>query len=73
MTTIVGRGNIDNARLIALKHMLHLELRGMKRRGRSAYSIVREELGFRGNRQRVYDQLKEYINENIFDREHRTL
>ena len=67
MTTITGTENIAFARLIALKHMLHLEIKGMKRRGRSAYAIVKEETGFRGNRQRVYDQLEEYINEQVFD------
>ena len=60
---------IEGARLITLKHMLHLEMKGMKRRGRSAYSIIKSELGFRGNRQKVYDQLEEYINEELFDNE----
>ena len=64
---LITGDKIEGARLIALKHMLHLEMKGMKRRGRSAYSIVKEELGFRGNRQRVYDQLEEYINEQVFD------
>ena len=61
MTTIVGKDNIEVVRLITLKHMLSLEMKGLGRHGRSAYSIVKEELGFRGNRQRVYDQLKEYL------------
>ena len=65
MAVITGLDNIQKVRIIALKHMLSLELKGMKRRGRSAYSIVKEELGFRGNRQRVYNQLKEYCDEEI--------
>ena len=65
MPTIIGADNIQKVRIIALKHMLSLELKGMKRHGRSAYSIVKEELGFRGNRQRVYNQLKEYCDEEI--------
>jgi hypothetical protein len=31
----------------------------MKRHGRSAYSICREVYGFRGNKQRVFDQMEE--------------
>ena len=66
---ITGTEKIAGARLITLKHMLSLEMKGMKRRGRSAYSIIKSELGFRGNRQKVYDQLEEYINEQLFDNE----
>lgn len=62
---ITGKDNIEFARLLALKGALRLELHGMKRRGRSAYSIVKQELGFKGSRQRVYDQLKEYCHEHI--------
>jgi hypothetical protein len=63
--TIVTKSGIADARVLALKGALSLELKGMKRRGRSAYSIVKEEFGFKGNRQRVYDQLKEYCDEEI--------
>ena len=66
-TVITGSEKIAGARLITLKHMLHLEMQGMKRRGRSAYSIIKDELGFRGSRQKVYDQLEEYINEQLFN------
>lgn len=59
------KSGIADARVLALKGALSLELKGMKRRGRSAYSIVKEEFGFRGNRQKVYDQLKEYCDEEI--------
>lgn len=65
MSLIIESDKIAGARLITLKHMLHLEIKGMKRRGRSAYAIVKDELGFRGNRQKVYDQLKEKIDEEI--------
>ena len=67
MSIVITGNKIPGARLITLKHMLHLEIKGMKRRGRSAYSIIKEELGFRGSRQRVHDQLEEYINEQLFD------
>ena len=51
-------------RLLALKHALHLETLGLGRRGRSVYSIVKQEFGFKGNKQKVYDQLVKYIDEH---------
>ena len=65
MTVITGDDNIRNYRVLALKSALSLEVKGMKRRGRSAYSIVKDEFGFRGNKQKVFDQLQEYVDENI--------
>ncbi len=56
---------LDDPRLIAiyrmatLRHALKLELKGMKRRGRSAYSIIKQEFKLTGNRQSVYDQFTE--------------
>jgi hypothetical protein len=48
--------------LAILKGMLKCELAGMKRsRSPSAYSMVKKRLGFKGNRQSVYDQLCLYI------------
>ena len=48
--------------LAILKGMLKCELLGMKRsRSPSAYSMVKKRLGFKGNRQSVYDQLCLYI------------
>tara|TARA_Y100000034_G_scaffold125913_1_gene176351 strand:- start:594 stop:794 length:201 start_codon:yes stop_codon:yes gene_type:complete len=55
---------IEKARLITLKHALKLEVLGMKRRGRSVYSIVKSEFGFRGSKQRVFDQLVQMIDES---------
>ena len=40
---------------------LVLEMQGMKRRGRSAYSIIKEEFGLKGNRQKVLDFISEMI------------
>ena len=38
---------------------LEAELRGMKlSRGRSCYSIIKEEFGLKGSKQKVYDQFK---------------
>ena len=47
--------NTRLARLYVLKNALKVEMLGMKRRGRSVYSIIKEEFGLKGNRQKVYD------------------
>jgi hypothetical protein len=61
MGTLRGTEQIDRYRLQTLKSALRLELLGMARRGTSVYSIVKKEFGFKGNKQKVYDQLCEYI------------
>ena len=53
--------NVEFYRLITLRSALDLEIRGLKRRGRSVYSIIKEEFGFKGDKQKVYDQFDEYI------------
>ena len=52
---------INNFRLRSLRGALKLEILGMKRRGRSAYSLIKEEFGFKGNRQSVLAQIEEQI------------
>jgi hypothetical protein len=52
---------INNFRLRSLRGALKLEILGMKRRGRSAYSLIKEEFGFKGNRQSVLVQIEEQI------------
>ena len=53
-------------RMKALRGALKLEILGMRRGGRSVYSIIKEEFGFKGSKQRVLEQLeiriKEYEN-----------
>ena len=52
---------IELYRLAALKSMLKLEILGMKRHGRSAYSIAKEEFGIKGNKKKVLEQITELI------------
>ena len=53
---------MDMRRLLTWKAALKLEIAGMKRsRSPSVYSIIKSELGFKGNKQKVYDQLEKYI------------
>ena len=49
---------INAFRMRALRGALKLEILGMKRRGRSAYSIIKEEFGFKGNKKKVLKQLE---------------
>jgi hypothetical protein len=53
---VTGKESISLFRLTALKGMLGLEVRGMKRRGQSIYSVVKGEFNLKGNKQKVYDQ-----------------
>lgn len=61
MTMIAGKENVDRARLLVLRSALGLEIKGMGRRGRSAYAIIKSEFGFTGNRQKVWYQLDAHI------------
>ena len=61
MTTLTGH-QIEAARLLALRQMLNLEIKGLKKsRGPTAYSTLKS-MGFKGTRQAVFDQLTEWRN-----------
>ena len=59
---------IEYFRLRALRGALKLEMIGMKRKGRSVYSILKEEFGFKGNKQKVLKQLEEKIKKHEYIR-----
>jgi len=65
MIVVKGEENVRNARILALRTMLKLEVKGMTRRGRSAYSIIKEEFSFKGSKKRVLEQLSKHIEEHI--------
>jgi hypothetical protein len=67
-TMIEGDSDIALYRLCTLKVALKLEIAGMHRRGRSAYSIIKSEFGFRGNKQRVLTQLQALIEQKGAER-----
>ena len=52
---------IDLYRLLSLRAALRLEVVGLRGRGRSAYSIAKQELGIKGNKQKVLDQVNQMI------------
>jgi hypothetical protein len=60
MTVITG-SNITLYRLLTLRSALRLEVKGMRRRGRSVYAIVKDEFGFKGSKAKVLKQLEERI------------
>lgn len=61
MNIIDKPNNINYLTLLSLRGALKLEMLGMRKRGQSAYSIVKQRFGFKGNKRKVYDQLQNYI------------
>ena len=58
---LITPNDISLFRLLILRSALKLEVLGMSRRGRSAYTIVKSELGFRGSKAKVLEQLTAHI------------
>lgn len=69
MSSITGEQNINHFRRFTLLKALKLELLGMKGRGPSAYSVIKREFGLKGNKQKVYDQFKKYVEDNAPQKE----
>ena len=62
MSVVLDTPNkIAQFRAKALLSMLNLEIKGMTRRGRTAYSLVKEEYNFKGSKKKVYQQFKELL------------
>jgi len=61
MSAIDGK-NAYRFRLRTLRSALRLEIHGMKKRGQSAYSIIKAEFGLKGNKRSVLEQINEIIN-----------
>jgi hypothetical protein len=61
MTVIDTPEGIELFRILALKCALSLETKGLMRRGRSAYALVKEEFGFKGSKVKVLAQLEAHI------------
>lgn len=62
MTVLTG-SQIEAARLLTLRQMLKLEMRGMsKSKGPTAYATLRM-LGFKGTREKVLSDLDDWRNE----------
>ena len=62
MTMITGSDDIAFAQMLARKGALRLETLGMKvGRGRTMYSVIKEQYGLKGNKQSVYTQFCELV------------
>lgn len=61
MTMITDAAGINIVRLLALRGALRLELAGMKRRGPSAYAVIKREFNLKGSRERVLSQFDALI------------
>jgi len=61
MTVFDTPEGIAFVQLCARRGALRLELKGLKRRGRTAYSICKEVYGLKGSRERVLAQMTELI------------
>ncbi len=64
--------NSEFFQLAARKGALALEIKGLKRRGRSAYSICKEVYGLKGSRQAVLDQMQKMV-DNILVKNRRVV
>jgi len=59
MAVLDDTTQIEAYRILTLRQMLKLEIKGIKRSGRSAYAILKD-MGYTGTRQQVLDQLDQY-------------
>lgn len=65
MTMLTTPTEIEGARLLTLRSMLKLEMKGMSRsRSPSAYSMLKQ-MGFKGTREQVLAQMDEIRNQLI--------
>lgn len=63
-TIITGKDNIKMFRLLSLKQGLKLEMKGMRvSRGRTCYSVIKDEFNLKGNKQKVLEQFENIIEE----------
>lgn len=60
MTALTTPEQIDKFRLATLRSALKLEMKGMTRRGKSAYAILKE-MGYKGTREKVLEKLNEEL------------
>lgn len=64
MTMITTPEGIEAFRLLSIKGRLSLELKGMRFSSRrSTFSHVKEQFGFKGNNQKIYDQYIQMLKE----------
>ena len=63
MATITNAPQIQLFGLKVLRSQLQLEIKGLKSRGQTAYSRIKQRFGFKGGRAKVLEQFENYIAE----------
>ena len=63
MATITTAPKIQLYVLLVLRSQLQLEIKGLKFRGQTAYSRIKQRFGFKGGRATVLEQFENYIAE----------
>ena len=58
---ITESNQIMHFRLLALRSGLRLEIKGLRRSGRSFYAIIKKEFDLKGNRESVLEQFDEML------------
>lgn len=62
---VITGQQIDAFRAKVLLRGLKVEMNGMRlTRGKSCYSIIKSEYGFKGSKQKVYDQFEKLLKDN---------
>lgn len=54
---------IELFELLTLRKGLYLEIKGMKKRGKSSYQIIKDKFELKGNKINVYNKFTDYINQ----------
>ena len=53
---------VERMQFCARKGALSLEMKGLKKRGQTAYSICNQEYGYSGSKQKVFDLMQQDFN-----------
>ena len=61
MAYVITGADIPAFRLKVLASALSLEIKGLKRNGPSAYSVIKKEFNLKGSRESVLTQLQELM------------
>jgi len=61
MTVITGKNRIKLSQAVARRAALKMEAIGLRRRGQSVMTILKNEYGWRGNRERIAALLDQEI------------
>ena len=65
MSTLYNNpGDILLFRMLSQKAALELEIKGLRKKGRTMYSMIKQEYNLRGSRENVLEQFGNFIKES---------